>query len=79
MFSELIKKSFAQYLNDIVTDRLQTALEAESEKQKSEKILEDLEKQSPPPANTKVNPKIVTTQEELDAFRIIPSDWMFKN
>lgn len=62
-FTELTRKSFAQQINDIVTDRLKSALSKEAEIQKveeeSEKIIDEL------------NSKIVTTQEELDAFYII--------
>jgi hypothetical protein len=61
-FTELIKKSFSQQLNDIVTDRLQAALNKETAQQQKAKEAE----------NENINDtKIITTQEELDAFYII--------
>lgn len=60
-FTELVSKTFLQYINDSVTERLQTALNKENEKQRiaeTEKIQEEL-------------PKIITTEEELEAFRVI--------
>ncbi|WP_233589165.1 type I restriction endonuclease [Gynurincola endophyticus] len=63
-FSDLIKKSFTQQINDLVTDRLKSALTKESESQKKieeEKLL-----------NAEIaETKIVTTQEELDTFYIV--------
>lgn len=60
-FTALVKKTFLQYINDSVTERLQTALNKENEKQEVKEI------QSP---EVEVS-KIVTTEEELDAFRIV--------
>lgn len=61
-FTILVKKSFSQYKNDLITDRLQTALNNESAiQQVDEKIV------------TVVENKVVTTQEELDCFNIIKS------
>ncbi|MDR1461471.1 MAG: type I restriction enzyme HsdR N-terminal domain-containing protein [Campylobacteraceae bacterium] len=62
-FTGLVKKSFQQHLNDIVTDRLQVALNKETAEQ--QKIQEESKKES------ELDAKIVTTQEELDAFYII--------
>ncbi|MDR2790248.1 MAG: type I restriction enzyme HsdR N-terminal domain-containing protein [Campylobacteraceae bacterium] len=62
-FTGLVKKSFQQQLNDIVTDRLQTALNKETAEQQKIKEAEIEE--------TKNDSKVVTTQEELDAFYII--------
>lgn len=62
-FTGLVKKSFAQQLNDIVTDRLQSALNKEAEVQKTAKEAEVIAGED--------SSKIVTTQEEMDAFYII--------
>lgn len=61
-FTELTRKSFAQQINDIVTDRLKSALSKESEIQKTEQQENIIEEPKS---------KIITTQEELDAFYIV--------
>lgn len=63
-FTNLTRKSFAQQINDIVTDRLQSALDKESENQKKTETPEN-------ETGENLSSKIVTTQEELDAFYII--------
>lgn len=60
-FTELTKKSFQQYINDIITERLKSALAKESEEQKQEIKTEAIVEDS----------KIITTEEELEAFLII--------
>lgn len=59
-FTPIVKKTFSQYISDSVTDRLQMALNKENEKQQSQKEEE-----------IKEMPKIITTQDELDAYYII--------
>lgn len=64
-FTALLKKSFAQVVNDSITDRLKSALKTE-----------ETEVQPATPAGETVltsDPKVVTTEEELDAFRIVRS------
>jgi hypothetical protein len=62
-FSELTKKSFQQYINDLITDRLKSALTQESATQKidaqpdQDQIIDDT--------------KVITTQEELEGFMIV--------
>lgn len=58
-FKEIVKKTFLQYINDNVTDRLQSALNKENEKQEEE--------QKP----AEEAPKIITTDEEIEAFHIV--------
>jgi predicted type IV restriction endonuclease len=60
-FTELTKKSFSQYLNDIINDRLKLALTKETEIQKTEEV-----KEAALPLI-----KIETTAEEMEAFYII--------
>jgi hypothetical protein len=62
-FTELTKKSFSQYLNDIINDRLKLALSKETEIQKTEEIKEVIAPII----------KIETTVEELEAYYIIRS------
>jgi hypothetical protein len=64
----LIKKSFSMFINDIVTDRLQSALNSEKETIKNEvaKIEAQEQKESGKDAG-----KIETTAEELECFYIV--------
>ncbi len=65
-FTNLTKKSTTHYINDLITDRLKSALAKEADMQKLEKETEALRPQVE-------EPKIVTTAEELEAFYIIKS------
>lgn len=65
-FSTLIKKSYAQYINDSINERLKAALQKEAENQ----IIE--EKASAAPEDDQAA-KINTTAEELEAFYIVKS------
>lgn len=58
-FTVLVKNSFSQHFSEIVTNRLQTALSKETVNQETEN--EEAEEDS----------KVITTQDELDAFAII--------
>ncbi|MEE9364094.1 MAG: type I restriction endonuclease [Cellulophaga sp.] len=58
-FTDLVGKAFNQTISDKVNDRLTAALNKEAEKQKEE--VKDVEEVS----------KIITTEEELEAFRIV--------
>lgn len=63
-FSELVKRSFQQYINDLITERLKSALTKESETQKIDALPEgDI-----PDGG---DDKIVTTEEELEGFMIV--------
>lgn len=61
-FTDLTKKSFSQYINDIITDRLKSALTKEKETQEAEEIIE-----------TQPESKIITTQEEIESYMIVKS------
>lgn len=63
-FTQLTKKAFQNYINDLITERLKSALKTEESEQKK---LESTELKSEPEA------KIVTTQEELDGYNIVKS------
>ncbi|PUZ29010.1 restriction endonuclease [Chitinophaga parva] len=64
-FSSLTKKAFQIYINDIITERLKQALKTqETDEQQTTETKE-------PVADTE--PKIVTTQDELDAYQIVRS------
>lgn len=62
-FSELTRKSFQQYINDLITERLKSALTKESVTQKNDATPEG------EPAEDE--DKIVTTEEELEGFMIV--------
>lgn len=61
-FSPIIKKSFTAFVNEIVNQKISSALTTESDVK--EEITEEVE-------DDVIESKIITTQEELDAFYII--------
>lgn len=62
-FSEIVKKAFSQYVNEKINDRLNSAINKERERQQEqiEASQEENEEES----------KICTTEEELEAYRIV--------
>jgi len=64
-FTELTKKSFQYYINDLITDRLKSALikEEDQAKEPGKEMIDQQEAEA----------KILTTQDELDGFNIIRS------
>lgn len=65
LFNNLVKKSTQQYISDLITDRLKTALTKEDEANtENEKLKVE------PEANES---KIVTTEEEVESYLIIKS------
>lgn len=67
-FTNLTKRSAQQYISDLITDRLKTALTKEDE------VAKENETQLPDPQGGKpVESKIETTQEEIEAFLIVKS------
>ncbi|MES2131628.1 MAG: type I restriction endonuclease [Bacteroidota bacterium] len=63
-FTNFTKKSIQQNISDLITDRLKTALTKEDEVSKEQEALQA--------AIEKTNePKIVTTEEELEGFMIV--------
>ncbi|PWB25163.1 type I restriction endonuclease [Flavobacterium sp. HTF] len=59
-FKDLVQKSVSQYINDRINDRLNAALTKETIKQQDEEIL-----------SVEDENKVVTTEEELEGYRII--------
>ncbi len=64
-FTNLTKKSATHYINDLITDRLKSALTKEAEAQLKEKEEAELQK-----SKNEVT-KVITTAEELEAFYIV--------
>lgn len=65
-FAPLIKRSIAAHINDIISERLKGALEANKEAEK-----EEHQEQQPEPIEDEKG--IVTTDEELEAYMIVKS------
>lgn len=65
-FSSLTKRSIQQYTNDLITERLKSALKKENE---TEQIPADKDIVST--ADEEKDPKIETTEEELEGFMIV--------
>jgi hypothetical protein len=63
-FNQLTKKSFQYYINDLITERLKSALHKEEAEQTGTAVAETVLE----PEN-----KVTTTQEELDSFQIVRS------
>lgn len=66
-FTSLLKKTLDQYLSDLITDRFKSAMETEKAKEDAAKAQDDAEKA----ANTPDDDGIVTTEEELEGYRIV--------
>jgi predicted type IV restriction endonuclease len=63
-FTNLTKKSIQQHISDLITERLKTALTKEDE---TSKFVENTDN----PATIEDESKIVTTEEEMEAFLIV--------
>lgn len=66
-FSILMRKSIQQYINDLITERLKSALKKENEEEQKQKA----EEQEAAAALLSQGPKIETTEEEMEAFLIV--------
>ncbi len=66
-FTNLIKKSVQQYISDLITERLKTALTKEDEAAKQQDIINAANLPNEPES------KVETTMEELEGFMIIKS------
>lgn len=64
-FTNLIKKSAQQYISDLITERLKTALNQEKE------VSNQIETVINPVSEPDQDSKIETTQEELESFMIV--------
>lgn len=69
LFTTLIKKSVQQYISDLITERLKTALNKEDEaaKEKEKETAEALVQ------SKEAENKIITTEEEIESFMIVKS------
>lgn len=66
LFTNLTKKSVQQHISDLITERLKTALTKEDEVAKEQEAIQ--KEQEREEAN-----KVVTTEEELEAYMIVKS------
>jgi len=64
LFTNLTKKSAQQYISDLITERLKTALNNEDEAAKEQDSKIELQNQEP-------ESKVETTEEELEGFMIV--------
>jgi predicted type IV restriction endonuclease len=63
-FTNLTKKSIQQYISELVTERLKTALKQEDEKTKEQETIQSEQEKSE-------ESKVITTEEELEGFMIV--------
>jgi predicted type IV restriction endonuclease len=68
-FSELVKRSLQQAVSDLIQERLKSALTQESENTKKVKPEKDIKNENENPIVEES--KIITTEEEIEAFQII--------
>lgn len=64
-FTDIVKKSFSQLVNEIISDKLKSALDRQNETTEEEEKIED--------APEIIDKKIITTDEEIEAFFIVKS------
>ena len=69
-YSPLVKRALTQYINDVVNDKIQSALKSEDEKSPQFSAVEDTSSQLDA---DKKKASVVTTDEELQAFYIVRS------
>jgi len=65
-FNGFVKRAFTGYVNDMITDRLKTALKTEQEEDAKENKIE-------PKIEESEESKIITTEEEIEAYMIVKS------
>lgn len=65
-FTSLTKKSISNYINDLISERLKSALKSEETE-----IIESDKSTENAPIEKEEDSKIVTTEEELEAYRIV--------
>jgi hypothetical protein len=63
-FKGFLKRSYNQFINDTINERLKSALNNQQQQETKEEVLEE---------TTVEETKIITTQEELEAFHIVRS------
>lgn len=69
-FSDLVRRSISLYINDVISDRLNVAIQSTEEKRVKKEPQADLPKDIEKPDDDN---KIVTTEEELEGFYIVKS------
>lgn len=75
-FRPIVKKSLNQYITEIMNDKIKNALKTENDAETKSETPKSVESDADVSESRKVN-KIVTTQEELEAYFIIKN--MLKN
>ena len=65
-FAPLVKKSLSSHVNDIISERLKGALNANQEEEKEEETKEEQEPESD-------KNEIITTEEEIESYMIVKS------
>lgn len=66
-FTDLVKRSINNYVNDLISDRLKTALQTQSKNEQPQPTTETSEE----PNNESPESKIVTTEEEMEGYLIV--------
>ena len=69
-FTPLVKRAISSHINDIINERLKGALTVSDAKPETQQTKVE-ETKTDPPVEAQPDSKIVTTEEELDAYRII--------
>lgn len=67
LFTPVVKKAASQFINDKINDRLKSAMSSEEVAEKTDTTNTEVQSEE------KEEPKIVTTEEELEGFYIIKS------
>ena len=69
-FTSLTKKSISTYINDLISERLKSALKTEADVEKKENQGESLEQTE---FSSVEDNKIITTEEEIESYMIVKS------
>lgn len=72
-YKSILKKCIQNYINDIISDRLNIAIENSKETNDMKEKLENSEEMQEGASSTSEDTGIVTLQEELDAYNIVRS------
>lgn len=70
-FSALVKRAISSYINELISNRLKTALNNEEQRETPSSTNQVSKEQSTSVSEDSDEGKIVTTQEELDGFMIV--------
>ncbi|WP_028897835.1 type I restriction endonuclease [Prevotella sp. HUN102] len=70
-FSALVKRAISSYINELISNRLKTALNNEEQREATPSTVQSPEEQPVSSPEDSDDGKIVTTQEELDGFMIV--------